>query len=135
MLRDNIRDREYDKFKADENDETAVNVTSAQLEDIKNLLGGSADITTETLQFTGSVDTTPVSYPDTATNDIIQILVSCQPQFPSTNRLLVSFDNGTTFFTLSPGSMVGWSADGIKQIQVKGNVTGVLFDILVNRVV
>jgi hypothetical protein len=54
-------------------------------------------------------------------------------QTPSTKRLLFSLDNGTTFFTLTPGSMVGWEPKDIQQIQVKGNVASVDFDVIINR--
>ncbi len=129
----NIKDREFLKFKENPPNEVAVNVVSDQLDTVIELLGGTGVGDDETLQFAGSVGTTPTLLPTVAGNDITQVIISCRVQTPSTKRLLFSLDNGTTFFTLTPGSMVGWEPKDIQQIQVKGNVASVDFDVIINR--
>jgi hypothetical protein len=85
-----------------------------------------------TFQFSGSVDTTAIDIPNVASGDIAQVLISCVAQSAS-KRLLFSLDGGTTFFTLTPGSMVGWEPKDIEQIKIKGNTASVLYDVLINR--
>lgn len=131
-----VEDREQKKFQADNSGDVAVNVISENIEsllsDIADNTGGSSSAQ-DTLQFEGSVGTTPLSLPVVAAGEIAQVIFSCRVQTPSSKRLLFSVDGGTTFFTLSPGSMVGWEPKDISQVQVKGNVAGVLYDILMNR--
>lgn len=129
----NIKDRELLKFKESPANQVAVNVCSDQLDTVIELLGGTGSGDQATLQFEGSVGTTPTSLPAVAGNDITQVIVSCRAQTPTSKRLLFSLDNGTTFFTLTPGAMVGWEPKDIQQIQVKGNVAGVQFDVIINR--
>lgn len=128
-----LKDRELAKFKESPANEVAVNICGEQLGEIVELLGGTGIGDDETLQFAGNVGTTPTLLPAVAGNDIKQVIVSCRVQTPSTKRLLFSLDNGTTFFTLTPGSMVGWEPKDIQQIQVKGNVASVDFDVIINR--
>jgi hypothetical protein len=87
----------------------------------------------ETLQFTGSATTTEVDLPATPGEDISQVIISCQTQFPAAKRLLFSLDNGATFFTMAPGSMVAWEPKDLKQIKIKANVSGVGYDVIINR--
>jgi hypothetical protein len=132
-----VDDREFRKFKPDENGDVAVNVVSDKieglLEDIADNTGGASSASQDTLQFEGSVGTTPIDLPGVAGGEITQVIFSCRVQAPSSRRLLFSVDGGSTFFTLSPGSMVGWEPKDIEQVQIKGNVAGVLYDVLINR--
>lgn len=125
-------DRE--SFALDINSEVARRVidseTHNKLDDVVNAL---PPITQETLQFSGSIGLTATSFPSVAGDDIIQVIVSCKVQSPASRRLLVSFDNGSTFFTLSPGSMLGWEPKDLQQIQIKGNAASVDYDIVINR--
>jgi hypothetical protein len=133
---DNIKDNEKRKFQADKNGDVAVNVISENIEDILTEIAentGGASSTQDTLQFEGSVGVTPIDLPATPGGLITQVIFSCRVQTPSTKRLLFSVDGGANFFTLSPGAMVGWEPKDISQVQVKGNVAGVLYDILINR--
>lgn len=128
-----LKDRELQKFKESPADEVAVNVCSDQLETVIELLGGTGTGDLSTIQFEGSVGTTPTSLPAIPGNDITQVIISCRAQTPTTKRLLFSLDNGVTFFTLTPGAMVGWEPKDIQQIQVVGNVASVQFDVIINR--
>jgi hypothetical protein len=131
-----VDDREFRKFKADQNGDVAVNVVAEKIEDLLADIAdntGGASSSQDTLQFEGSVGTTPIDLPGVASGEITQVIFSCRVQTPSSKRLLFSVDGGSTFFTLSPGSMVGWEPKDIEQVQVKGNVAGVLYDVLINR--
>lgn len=128
-----IDDREFLKFKADANNDNAVNVVSEQLNEVIDLLGGTGTSDLETLQFAGSVGLSNVSLPVIASGELTQVILSCRVQSPSSRRLLFSLDGGVTFFTLSPGSMVGWEPKDITQVIIKGNAASVDYDILINR--
>lgn len=92
------------------------------------------DLVGSTTQFVGTVGTTAILVPTVATFAISECLVRCPNQSPNTRRLLYSFDGGVNFGTLSPGEFIGWSLKGSPlQIQIKGNVAGVLYEVLVNR--
>jgi len=107
-------------------------VTHSKLDDVVTALGGTIGAT-ETLQFSGTVGTSPISLPSVAGGALVTVMVSCKVQTPSSRRLQFSLDGGTTFFTLTPGSMVGWEPKAITQIQIKGNVAGVEYDVIINR--
>jgi len=128
-----LKDRELGKFKEHPSNEIAVNIVSDQLDSVIELLGGTGIGDDETLQFSGSVGLAFASLPAVAGQDIKQVIVSCRVQSPSTRRLLFSLDNGVTFFTLTPGAMVGWEPKDIQQIQIKGNAASIDFDVIINR--
>ena len=99
--------------------------------------GGSIeieDLQGTTTHFTGTVGTTITALPTVAGNIISEVMFQCPTQTPRTNRCKISFDGGTGFFTLRPGTIIAWSAKGeIKQIHIQGNVAGVSYDIMMNR--
>ena len=101
------------------------NTTTTEIKD----LVGSTD------QYSGTVGTTPANIPSSAGDKIAECLVRCSSDnTPITKRLLISFDSGTTFLTLSPGEFVGWSLKGSPtQIVIKGNVASVSYEIVLNR--
>jgi hypothetical protein len=133
---DNQRDNEKRKFQADSSGDVSVNVKSnnmeALLSDIATNTGGSA-VNQETLQGSGSVGLTPVQFPSTPGFDLIAVYIQCRVQFPSTKRLLYSFDGGVTYSELAPGGAVAWEPKDIQQVFLQGNAPGVFYDILVNR--
>lgn len=86
-----------------------------------------------TKQFASTVDTDPVLLPDLAGDNIATALVRCPAQSPQSRRLMYSFDGGLTYGVLSPGEFVGWSLKGAtKQIYLKGNAVGVLYESVLN---
>lgn len=88
-----------------------------------------------TTQLVGTVDDTPILLPDTPGDLIATCLIRCPAQTPNSNRLLYSFDGGLNYSTLSPGEFIGWSLRGsTTQITVVGNVPGVNYEVLLNRV-
>jgi hypothetical protein len=92
------------------------------------------DIYGTTSQFVGSVGITAISIPTVATTAISEIMVRCPNQTPNSKRLLFSFDGGTTFQTLAPGEFIIWSLKGsLTQIQIKGNVATVDYEVLLNQ--
>jgi len=92
------------------------------------------DLLGQTTQFTGTVGTTSTAFPTVATTSIAECLIRCPSQTPNSNRLLYSFDGGTTFGTLAPGEFIGWSLKGSPtQIRIKGNVASVNYEIILNK--
>lgn len=92
------------------------------------------DLDGSTAHFSGTVGTSAIALPTVAGNIISEVVIKCPFQTPVTKTLKVSFDGGTSFFTLDPGEFIGWSAKGsLRQIYIKGGVAGVTYDILLNR--
>lgn len=92
----------------------------------------SQDLDGTTVNYSSTVGTTPINLPTTANKVISEVLFRCSLQTPATRRCLISFD-GTTYFTLIPGDIIGWSVKGSKkQIKINGNTTGVLWEAVVN---
>jgi len=61
------------------------------------------------------------------------MFVRCKNQTPATVKLFYSIDAGTTFLELLPGEAIMWPLKGaITQIQVKGSVAGVAYEVLLN---
>ena len=88
-----------------------------------------------TTPFTSTVGTTAISIPTVAGTVITDVMVRCPVQTPNTKKLLYSFDAGTTFFTLTVGEFIIWELQGgITQIQIKGSVASVVYEVLLNRV-
>lgn len=94
----------------------------------------SKDLSGSTAQFSSTVGTAPVSLPPVAGAIIAYALVRCGSDNSQSKRLLFSFDGGVTFGSLTPGEYVGWPLrGGVTQIQVKGNVTGVDYEVVLNH--
>lgn len=92
------------------------------------------DLDGGTTHYNGTVGTSAIAIPTVAGNIISEVVIKCPFQTPTTKKLLVSFDGGTTFFTLDPGEFIGWSVKGSRrQIHIKGGVAGVSYDVLLNR--
>lgn len=95
-----------------------------------------ADQTGKTLQFTGTVGTTAIKLPTSPVADhvVAEVLVNTQRISSTAKKLLVSYDGGTTFMEIKRNTLVGWfiRAEGRSQIDIKGNVAGVEYDIVVN---
>jgi len=93
------------------------------------------DVLGTTAQFSGSVGTASTAVPAVAGAPITEVLVRCaSDNTPVTKRLLVSFDSGTTWLTLSPGEYIGWGFKNLPtQIYIKGSVASVAYEIVMNR--
>jgi hypothetical protein len=92
----------------------------------------SQDLEGTTINYSSTVGTTAINIPTTADKIISEVLFRCSLQTPATKRCYISFD-GTTYFTLIPGDIIGWSVKGRKkQIKINGNTTGVLWEAVVN---
>jgi hypothetical protein len=82
---------------------------------------------------TGTVGTTPIQLPSSPGLTISEVLINTQSITSQANKLLVSFDGGTTFMTFKRNTIVGWSVKSKPtQIDIKGNNAGVEYDILIN---
>jgi len=86
-----------------------------------------------TAHYNGTVGTTAVSVPAVAGNAIADVMISNLDSNANSKKLLVSFDGGTNFTTLSAGASLPWTVrGGITQIKVKGSVASVAYEILMN---
>lgn len=93
-----------------------------------------ADVLGTTGHYNGSVGTTAVAIPSVAGNKITEVLVQSPQSNSSSKELYVSFDGGTTFFTLYRGGALFWKIKGtVTQVYVKGNISTVDYEILMNR--
>jgi len=83
-----------------------------------------------TVSFTGTATTTPVNVPAAAD----KIITGAGILRDSTGSTLeVSFDNGTTFFTLEKTDSITWDVKGdIKQLKFKTSSGSVAFRVLIN---
>ena len=95
----------------------------------------SSDLLGATDQFSGTVGTASIAVPSVAGNVISEVLIRCATDnIPVTKRLLVSFDLGATWLTLSPGEYIGWGFKDTKtQVTIKGSIAGVSYEIVMNR--
>lgn len=82
--------------------------------------------------FNGTVGTTAIQIPSSAGDDISEVLIH---NTTSANRdLLISFDGGTTFKTLTPDANIIWNVkEGITQIHIKGSAAATSYEIVMNR--
>lgn len=91
------------------------------------------DLTGSTVHYNGTMGTSNVAIPTVADKVMAEVLVKCPYQTPLSVECYVSFDSGTTFFTLGVGEYLGWSLKGnIKQIYIKGSTAGVAYQIIAN---
>lgn len=98
------------------------------------------DLIGTTKHFNGNVSTSWVSVPAVAGNVIAEAFVRCAVDQLNSCRLYVSFDGGAGYILLAPGEGIGWSiksskesVTGITQISLKGNVAGVVYEVILNR--
>ena len=85
-------------------------------------------------QFDGTVDTLGVQVPAVAGNSISEIMVRSALSNPTAVKLLVSFDGGTTFFTLNRSESITWGLKGdILQIDIKASSSTADYEIIMNR--
>lgn len=90
------------------------------------------DLTGATINYSGTIGTSPTNIPTTANKTISEVIFKCPYQTPVTIRCSISFD-GSIYFDLMPGEVIGWSAKGYKkQIQIKANQAGVSYQAIVN---
>ena len=94
----------------------------------------SADLLGSSEHFNGTVGTTATAVPTVAGGIIAEVLLKNPKTNASSVDLLVSFDGGTTFFTIEPRTGLSWSVRGSKtQIHIKGSAAGTNYEILMNR--
>lgn len=87
-----------------------------------------------TTQFAGTVGLVNTNVPTVAGGVITQVLIECNVDQASTNKLYVSFDSGTTFWTFAQGASMSWTPrGGITQLVIVGNAAAVDYQILMNR--
>jgi hypothetical protein len=91
-----------------------------------------------TVQYAGSVGTSPIQVPSSPGTSISEAFIRCvTDNSPNTKRLLWSIDN-VTYHTLIPGDAFGWTFkkdstnQDIKQLYVKGNAAGVNYEVTIN---
>lgn len=86
-----------------------------------------------TLQYSDSVDTLGIVYPNPADKDILEFLIHVPEEQEVDHRLLVSMD-GSNFITLKPSGHLAWTPKGpIKQLTIKSNTNaGVSFELILN---
>jgi hypothetical protein len=96
------------------------------------------DILGKTLPFSGTVGTSNLTLPTSSQGKISEMLL----RNPNTNgintKLYLSFDGGTTFFSLARGEFIGWSPKSnasntpIEQIVIKGSVALSDYELIIN---
>ena len=85
------------------------------------------------ISFVSTIGTIAANLPTVSGNRINTIFVRCKNQTPNTVKLFYSIDAGTTFLELLPGEAIMWPLRGnITQIQVKGSIAGVGYEVLLN---
>jgi hypothetical protein len=90
------------------------------------------DLYGSTVNYSSTVGTSEVNIPSSPNKVISEIFFKCPSQTPATIKCFISFD-GTTFMTILPGESLGWSVKGLKkQIKIKGNQAGVLYEAVIN---
>jgi hypothetical protein len=91
------------------------------------------DLSGSTAHFSGTASTSVTTIPAVANKIISEVFYKCDTQTPITKLCLISFDNGTSWLSLSVGEAIAWSVKGrIKQIKVKASTTGVTYQGLIN---
>lgn len=99
---------------------------------IAELIGNQGSL--ETLIDVGTAGLTEVDYPATSGGIIQKFLVNCLMDQTQSNRLMVSIDGGTVWFTLVPGNYWEWEPKNeITQLKLKGSVEGVGYQVVINR--
>jgi hypothetical protein len=87
-----------------------------------------------TSHFNGTVGTSSTAIPTTPGSPIADVMISCLVSNTPTKNLLVSFDGGTNFFTLTPGTAMSWTMRGsATQFHIKGSAASTAYEIIVNR--
>lgn len=91
------------------------------------------DLIGQTKHYNGTISTSPTTLPAVADKTISEVIFKCPYQTPQTKTCSISFDGGTTYFTLAVGEFLGWSVKGeIEQVKIKGSTSGVTYDMLIN---
>jgi hypothetical protein len=96
------------------------------------------DILGKTLPFTGNVGTSNLTLPVVSQGKISDVLIRNPDTNLITKKLFLSFDGGTTFFSLSRGEFIGWSPKNnasnmpINQIVIKGSAAATDYEIIIN---
>lgn len=92
------------------------------------------DLDGTTTHFSGTLLTTNTAIPGSATTVISELIFKCPYQTPTSRTCQISFDGGTSFFTLGVGEFIGWTPKGrIKQVHIKSNTSGTTYDLIINR--
>lgn len=80
------------------------------------------------VQYTGTVGTSPTAFPTVAGFEIDSVFVLCDKQTGLANYIEVSLDNQTTWQKLYVGEWIrGQVKGGLKQIHLKANTAGVQY--------
>lgn len=93
-----------------------------------------ADDQGTTLQESGTVGLSNISFPDPALTPIAEFLIQCPIDQSDNNRLYVSLDGGSNIMTLLPGGHWAWTPKGssVTQINLLGNAAAVKYELVVN---
>lgn len=94
-----------------------------------------SDLTGTTTHFAATVGTTEISLPPSPVSGKIvsEVLINTQIIDSTAQRLLVSFNGGSTFMTFKRNTVIGWFVRGQHpQIKIKGNEAGVPYDVIIN---
>lgn len=85
--------------------------------------------------YSGTVGTTPISLPASATTDLLEVSVYLpSDSVPVSKCLLYSFDGGVTFFKLCVGDSIEKTLrGGIKQIKIKGTTASVEYEVTIEK--
>lgn len=100
------------------------------------LSGGSVEIQNtdgSTDHFNGSVGTTAIDIPSSP-GGIIQSVLIDNTNNSNAKTVLVSFDSGTNYKTISAGGVLSWITKGnMTQIKIKGGAASTNYEIIMNR--
>lgn len=93
-----------------------------------------ADNQGTTVQSSGTVGTTPISFPAVAGPPISEFLIQCVENQDVDHRLQVSLDGGSNWITLYPTGHLAWTPKGqsVVQLTLKGSEPNVGYEILAN---
>ena len=93
------------------------------------------DVTGRTIHVNGPFGTTPTPLPASPVSGefLAEILINTQEMVGAADRLLVSFDSGTTYMQLKRNTIVGWFVRGkITQLYVKALSGSVAAELVIN---
>lgn len=96
------------------------------------------DVLGKTLPFSGTVGTSNLTLPAVSQGKISECLIRNPDTNLITTKLLLSFDGGLNFFSLSRGEFLAWSPKNdasnnpINQIVIKGSAATTKYEIIIN---
>ena len=94
----------------------------------------SADNQGSTVMESSTVGLVNKNFPAVAGPPISEFIIQCPDDQDIDNRLQVSMDGGTNFFTLQPSGNLAWTPKGqtVTQLTLLGNAASVQYEVIAN---